>query len=98
MNNVELAILSMVNELAGRYGLSPCEFIARIRSNPETGECTLCYESPVFGDVRREKRFLDMMESAVGSASSSELTGELDHIYGAINNAIRSAPRQRARS
>lgn len=97
LDNMEVAILSKVNELAGRYGYKPYEFVATYQSlDVDDGkhEYRLRYESgPLDG-----KQFDKMLDSLGLHGENTALIGSDEMIYDALEAAIAKAPRPRGRA
>lgn len=95
LDNVSVAVLTKVNELADRYGLKPYDFVAVLKHG--TKGWSLDYECPASGNALREERF-DTMLNAIGITPSEKgavLTGKLESIIDALDNALERAPRSR---
>lgn len=75
----------MVNELAGRYGLTPFDFEASL--DVETGHFR--FES---GGGGGKYPAFQQMVTAVGCENDA-FPGNIDELYHALNEAIREAPR-----
>jgi hypothetical protein len=103
--NVEIGILTKVNELALRYGLDPTDFVAEYKSEyaPEpalggkldvTGRSVLNYTIPPNqpSKLERFERMLDTLGTNEGSLIATD-----SEIMQALNKALELAPRARAR-
>lgn len=106
-NNVNIAIMMKVNELASRYGLEPYDFLAVLQyeraPNPAlggeldmTGRSMLIYESPPNTPSKLE-RFELMLETLGASNETGVLIGEDEDLFKALNHALKVAPRARDR-
>lgn len=106
-DNVAIAIMVKVNDLASRYGVEPYEFVAVLKHekvpNPElggaletTGRSILAYEVPP-SDPSKLKRFELMMESLGVSNETGLLVARDEEIIKALNHALEIAPRARGR-
>ena len=98
MDNVDVAVLTKVNELAERYGLKSYDFVAVFRHD-EKESFVLDFELPASGNGLREERY-DKMLTAIGIApnqDSAVLNGDPDKIIDALDNALEHAPRSRSR-
>lgn len=97
LDNLEVAVLSKVNELAGRHGIKPHEFVATFQSfdrGDGRHEYRLRYEA---GDL--DSKPFDRMLTALGvPPGEGELTGPANAIYDALESAIAKSPRVRPRS
>jgi len=107
-NNVNIAIMMKVNELASRYGLEPYDFLAVLHyekvPNPAlggeldmTGRSVLCYETLPDNPSQLE-RFELMLETLGASNETGLLIGEDEKIIKALNHALEVAPRTRERT
>lgn len=96
LDNVQVAILTKVNELAARFGINAYEFVAAI--NNKSGQFTILkYEVPVSGEPAKVARFDRMLDLMGIGDSSHELKGTNEEIIQALDNALRLAPKQRPR-
>lgn len=95
MDNLDVAILNRVNELAERHGFSPTDFIAGVHRN-DKGNSVLVYEQSPDASPDSVARFDKMLESA-GITSGHALTGSVEAIYTALTDALARAPRPRGR-
>lgn len=107
-NNVNIAIMMKVNELASRYGLEPYDFLAVLQYErvPDpalggeldvTGRSELRYEiSP--STPSKLERFELMLETLGASNETGLLVGEDEQIIKALNRALEIAPRARSRT
>ena len=101
MDNVDVAVLTKVNELAVRHNLKPYDFVAVFRAETDPAGITqyvLDYELPASGNALREERY-DKMLSDIGiiQGDDAKLTGTCEHIIDALDNALEHAPRSRSR-
>jgi hypothetical protein len=106
-NNVAIAIMMKVNELASRYGVEPYDFVAVLKYEkaPEpalggvlasTGRSVLAYEVPP-SDPSQLERFELMLETLGASNDTGLLVAEDEQIIKALNHALQVAPRGRGR-
>ncbi len=99
LDNIEIAILTKVNELADRQGIKPYEFCAVIHTNDDPSKLTLQFEVPVSNKSATAKNFSHMLDSIGFGQESHSLTGSDQQIIDALDVALRlAAPRQRPRS
>lgn len=107
-NNVNVAILNKVNDLAARYGIEPYEFVAVLQDetapNPnvkggvdQTGRTILNY-SILPENKSKFERFELMLESVGVSNETGILTGTDEEIIKALNRGLEVAPRARHRT
>lgn len=108
LNNVTIGILTKVNELASRYGLEPCDFVAEVKDeqapNPAlgggldaTGRTALTY-SILPSETSKLERFELMLETIGISNDTGELIASDQEIFQALNKALELAPRGRGRT
>ncbi len=103
IDNIEIAILTKVNELAEKCGLKPYEFVAVVES-PGPGEwkdvemegvTTLSFDG-VFPGQQIEKR-VDAMCKALGVGKDGTLRGKDSAIIDALDHALQRLPTRRRR-
>lgn len=97
LDNVDVAVLTKVNELAERYGLKPYDFVATFQHR-EQGYA-LDFECPASGNDLRAERF-DKMIATLGitvSDKEAAIIGDPVQIIDALDNALEHAPRPRHR-
>ena len=96
LDNVDVAVLTKVNELADRHGLKPYDFVATFGWKEAAHTHVLNFECPASGSSRREKRF-DNMLTAIGITvtDKADLSGRPEQIIDALDNALEHAPRTR---
>ncbi len=82
MDNVQIAILTKVNELAARFGIQAT---------------VLRYEVPVSGEPAKVARFEKMLDLVGLGEATHDLKGTDAQIIDALDNAIRLTPKQRTR-
>src|SRR5579883_2709776 len=95
LDNVEIAGLTRINELAERYGLKPYDFVASFAYRDSHKEFAIVFEVPVHGNAELEKRY-DQMLTALGIGPESDeaaLRGSPKHIIDALDSALQRAPR-----
>ena len=96
-DNVDVAILMKLNELAERLGLKPLDFLATIRfSDGKDGNTVLTFERPAVGNALREERFARMLEMLNVNADG-EMRGDDADIYRTIEDALEQIPKSRLR-
>ncbi len=100
-NNVSIGILTKVNELASRYGLEPCDFVAEYkpeRSSDEsrslTGKEILDFTVIPSDESKRERHSM-MLDSL--NAIEGRLVGSDEELFNSLNKALELAPRARLR-
>jgi hypothetical protein len=93
VNNVDVAILGKVNELALRFTIDPCDFVATVKQG-STSETLLVFES--MPDTKTSSRFERMLD-AIGVDANGVLAGQDRQIYAALCAAISRAPSSRSK-
>lgn len=98
IDNYHLAVMTAVNELAGRHGLKPYEFSADVRSARDVKEppIILNFDDPPSGRGGGYSRMI----SALGLSLDSDplqLSGTEQHVWDTIQAALARAPRPRTR-
>ena len=93
LDNVDIAILSKVNQLADRYGFKPYEFVATVRLDEPTRGTILSFESFPAGG-RKEERFQQMLE-ALGVEEDYTLKSAA-RIIDALDAALIATPPRRS--
>jgi hypothetical protein len=103
LDNVDVAVLTRVNDLAERHGLRPYDFVATIRYEDrpghKPGNHILDFECPASGNGLREERFYRMLSSlgiTVTDERGAVLEGHPSHIIDALDNALSLAPKPRS--
>jgi hypothetical protein len=100
LDNVDVAIMTKVNNLAELHGLKPYDFVATLNStiDEKTYACTyqLAFEVPAQGNGLREGRF-DKMLADIGVPDSGELIGSANKVVDALDHALTIAPKPRSR-
>lgn len=93
LDNFDVAVLSRANELAGRYGFKPYDFVATFQLHEEHGrrQWQLRYESGNLDDPK----FSKMLDSL--GIPDGVLSGSAESIYEALDNALAKAPKPRQR-
>lgn len=94
LDNVDVAILTRLNELAERLGLRPYDFIATLKNADQGG--ILSFDGPPDGNALREERWAKML-SLLKVNQDGELRGNWESIGQAIDDAIAQVPRPRHR-
>lgn len=95
MDNLQIAILTKVNELAERNGFSATDFVATLREDQE-GNAILAFETSPDASKDRGNRFSTML-SSIGVPETGTLVGDYRDIYSALMRAIANAPNLRIR-
>lgn len=96
LDNVDIAILTKVNELAERHGLKPVDFVATVRGNPDGPGAILAFEVPAQGNALREARF-DRMLTDIGVGEEAQLIASHAQVLERLTGALQKAPKLRPR-
>ena len=95
VDNVSIAILTKVNELLERNGISPCEVVAAIHE-ADAGASRLSFEVPPQNELQMDK--FERVLAALGlSADNTSLIGEDADIYARLQAAVNRSPKVRSR-
>lgn len=101
LDNIDIAILTRVNELAARHGLKPYDFVAVARSEENAAgdsRFVLDFETPASGNALREERYASMLRDlGVITGDEAVLSGSYQHIIDSLDKALEIAPRARGR-
>jgi hypothetical protein len=95
LDNIQVAILARVNELAARFGIKPHEFVAVVDNASDISCPILRFEVPVSGDAGKEQRFDRMLDLLGFAENSHQLRATAGQIIDALDDALRHAPKQR---
>jgi hypothetical protein len=95
IDNLDVAILTKVNDLAERHGFVPTDFVATIQDD-DAGRTVLAYETAPDADRDKERRF-DAMLDSIGVSKDGTLVGASEEIYAALTAALAKAPKPRVR-
>jgi hypothetical protein len=99
VDNINVAILTKLNELAERYGVRPYDFVASVydSSDPRVpqDQAGLIFDAYPSRDRAKEER-LDRMLDDLG-APDGNLIGTDEQIIDALDCALSKAPRKRSR-
>lgn len=105
-NNVNIAIMNKVNELASRYGIEPYEMVASLRHETKkssdieghdmTGRSILTFESRP-NERSKFERYELMLETIGASLETGILVGEDEELFKALDKGLAVAPRSWSR-
>ena len=99
LNNVDIAVLTKVNELAERFGLKPYEFVAVVKDIDSTvHEYALDFECGPNDNALRESRFEQMLTAIGVPDDAHRIRGNPATIINALDHALLKAPRPYGRS
>jgi hypothetical protein len=96
LGNIDVSVLTKLNDLAERYGLKTYDFVATYRWNEEIKDHVLQFEMPAQGNELREERFEKMLK-AIGIDESNDdvsIVGP-EKIIDALDDALKLAPKRR---
>ena len=98
IDNIQVAILTKVNELAERHGMRPYQFCAAVRFDEDPSRITLKFEVPVSANSAKTKSFNKMLDLIGFAEDTHALTGSAGQIIDALDNALHRSPnKQRPR-
>ena len=98
IDNVDVAILTKLNQLAERRGLKPYDFVATVQRHETKNAHVLCFEVPASGNALREERFTKMLRDiGIAEGDSSDFIGSPADIIDALDSALQLSPRQPGR-
>ncbi len=96
LDNVEIAILSRLNELAERHGLSPLDFGA-VLEREDDGQTTLRFFD-VPDEAVPQDRFARMLAGlGITDDETLDITGTRLQLYDTLQWALQQAPKPPAR-
>lgn len=98
LTNHEVAILAKVNELAARFGVPECSFLASVQSVQDQGgllQTRLAFEYPPT-EVAVAERFETMLDLIGGSiADEGAMTATDEQLAAVLDAALHCAPKRR---
>ncbi len=97
IDNIDVAILTKVNELAERRGLKPSDFVASVYNGEELEDNSLRFEVPPSGNALKVERFGKMLEDLGVGSDSNTLKGTAGSIIDALDYALSISPKPRTR-
>jgi len=92
LDNINIAIMTKVNELAKRYGLKPHEFLATVKDLPDNPGTLLTFRAPPTGNPIKEKSFSKMLQ-VLGVDQDGFLKATFTDILNALDNALHVSDR-----
>ena len=98
LDNVNIAVLTKVNELAERHGLKPYDFVATFNFEEDAKRTrhVLDFEVPASGNALREERFDKMLRDlGIVANDRASLIGKPSQIIEALDQALNISPRPR---
>lgn len=94
-DNIDIAVLTKVNDLAERRGLKPYDFVATFRWDNTDNLHMLSFEVPASGNALRVERFEKMLRD-LGVSQGFELKGTPNTIVDALDHALSLSPKPRS--
>jgi hypothetical protein len=94
LDNVQIAILTKVNDLAERFGIRSHEFVA-VLDNANSSTMILRYEVPPSENQTKVEAYNRMLDLLGAPLSGHEIRGTPGHIIEALDKALELAPRER---
>lgn len=95
LDNISIAIILLVNELAARYEIKPYEFVASLETN-EAGLTALAFETVPANEASMSK-YYNMLSSIGLDEGNTDLIGDDQQIYTLLLGALNRAPRAHGR-
>jgi|HubBroStandDraft_1064217.scaffolds.fasta_scaffold1133148_1 hypothetical protein len=93
MDNIDIAILHRLNDLADRYGIKPYEFVASLERSRGSDGCAVTFAIP--GETRAaQMQRVRQMYSSLGVDGNGTLGGGEIVILDAIDHALQIAPKR----
>lgn len=93
LDNITVAILSKVNELAERHGLKPYDFVATYSETKDSKQSVLAFE--IAPATKEKQELMEKMLDAIGVNQDGVLQGSDAQVYTALEEAIARSPRSR---
>jgi hypothetical protein len=98
LDNLDIAVLTKVNQLAEQHGLRPYDFVATFKcADAERGQYRLHFEIPSQGNTLREERFDQMLTAIAIDPASGMISGSPAAIIDVLDSALQVAPRKHGR-
>jgi hypothetical protein len=91
IENITVAVLTKVNQLAEQYGLKPYDFVAEYHPSANSDESELCFT--VAPKSESKQRILENIMDALGFNDEGALVATDEVIIDALDNAMRRAPK-----
>jgi hypothetical protein len=92
---IDAAILRKLDALAERYRIKPCDFVATLQPDPQTGKTMLRFELIATADAHKEERFNKILRAIGALPETGILTDRPTQIIDALDHALSFAPNQR---
>jgi hypothetical protein len=97
VDNIDIAILTKLNDLTERHGLKPYDFVATVRQGPNGNGSVLAFETFPAGDDGTNKEFHKLINALGVNQDDGLLQGSDKDIINAIDAALRLTPKPRQR-
>ncbi len=96
MDNIDVATLTRVNDLAQAYGVKPYEFVATISKSLDMEGHGLAFQIP--GETNKKQRAkVEQMLQSIGVDDKGILKGGEIAVIDALDAALQRAPKSRSR-
>lgn len=96
MDNIDVATLTKVNDLAKAYGVKPYEFVAAISKSLDMRGHGLTFQIP--GETSNQQRAkVEQMLKSIGVDDKGVLKGGEIAVIDALDGALERAPKPRSR-
>jgi hypothetical protein len=96
MDNVDVAILTRLNDLADRHGLKPYDYIATLDNGQDMDGCGLRFTIPCETSAEQEGKARKMF-MVLGVDESGVFKGGEKAVIDALDQALQLAPKVRPR-
>jgi hypothetical protein len=99
VDNLDTAIYSMLNELAARHGLRPCDFRAVFGDDDRKMCHSLTFTDPAASGEQMLNRYKALLiHIGIGPNDGQKLVGSAEGIYSALEHALAVVPKRGRRS
>jgi hypothetical protein len=95
-DNIEVAVLSKLNELASRHGIKPYHFIATLKTGPNVNGMAIVFVVPSETSAREASAVTKMFDTL--RVENGVLKGGEVAIIDALDKALAVAPKHVGRS
>lgn len=97
-DNFHVAVMQKVNELAGRWGIKPYNFVATFEQSDKEMASVLAFDNSFMNSATAEelKKYSNMLtDLGIYQHAEKRLVGSDETIYEALEKALKFAPKQR---
>jgi hypothetical protein len=98
LDNLDVAILTKLNDLAERRGIKPYDFVATLHWDEEEKIHVIRFDVPAAGDRLKEERFEKMLlDLGIVADDRAALKGSAANVVDALDHALSLSPKPRSR-